>query len=403
MIAFVLVQGAYVQDLVKEKAGLSGEIIITGRERVVDVSQGAAAKGVMPGMSLAHARRICPGAFVFQLEGCQSVALQGRLQEFYSHFTPFLEPYSSREFFLDLGGGSGTMDVAARILKKLVPFFGYRAVLGLASSKLLARAIVLAAGDPRVIKCLKTISLPQGFIFHLETGREEECRQWLPLETLWTMEAGLLEHLTKLGLKTWGEAARVPPERLKSQMGQEAYLFREFCLGRQSPGLVIPPQEIWELALSLEEGIISIAPYLDRLAEELDSFLEKRHLGCLELSLWAVRGKGVEICQKRFFPEPRQGIKLIRTQLELLWEKMPEGLLPQEIKVRAVGLRPLRVEQLRLFNFSLEDRVRKKKLEELLFRLQKDYPARVLGLAKNLGISRREAMLAFYDPWRLSF
>ena len=333
MIAFVLVQGAYVQYLTGEKAGLPDRIIVACGKKVIDFSQRAALEGVRAGMSLAYSRRICPGAFVFQLEAYQAGALQERLQEFFSRFTPFLEAYRPEEFFLDLGGGSGAVDLAAGILRKLVPSFGYRAVIGLASSKLLARALVLAAGDPQVRKHLRIISLPQGVIFHLEAEEEGECRQWLPLETLWTVEAGVREYLQTLGLKTWGEGARIPPERLRAHIGQDAYLFREYCLGRQSPGLVLPPREHWERSLPLEEGTASIAPYLDRLAEELASFLEKRSLGCLELSLRAVKGEGREIRQKRLFSEPRRGVKLIRSQLELLWQKMPKGFLPQEIRI----------------------------------------------------------------------
>lgn len=326
-------------------------------------------------------------------------ALKKSLTFYYQQFTPYLESYSPREFFLDLGREEAAWPIVHKLWKGLIPAYGQRATVALAPSKLLSRAVSLPETKKVPLPELIIEEKPQGALIYLPAHREAAVRCRLPLEVLWPLEPKLRQHLLKLGFKTWGEIAGLSPEKLKIHLGQEAYFAWDLANGRWVNSLTLP-QEGLQLPVYLEGENIDLTSALEKTAETLAQTLQAKWLGCRELTLAGTGQEGTPFAQKRLFPEPCSSRTCLVGEAFRLWQKLGLTAPPKQIHLRADGLEPVAAKQLSLFNSRPPSKVKEEQLSRLLARLRKDYPASFLDRASNWGKSRREQVLAFYDPWR---
>lgn len=331
-------------------------------------------------------------------EQYQAWALQKALVSFYQQFTPYLEAYRPTEFFLDLGREEEARSLARRLWEGLIPAYGQKAVLALAPSKLLARALSLLETRAVLFPELVIEEKPQGLLLFLPAGREEAVRRKLPLEVLWPLEEKFRERLLKMGFQTWGEIAALSPSQLKIHLGPEAYLAWDLAHGRWSNSLRLPPEGL-RVPIYREEEEADLRAALEKGVERLAQALAARWLGCRELILAGKDREGRPFAQKRLFTEPCSSPASLTGETFRLWHKLGLTAPPQEMYLEAGGLEPMTVKQLNLFSRPAA-KIREERLEKLLARLRKDYPAGFLDRASRWGQSRRERMLAFYDPWR---
>jgi DNA polymerase-4 len=196
--------------------GLRGRpVIVCGdpdrRSTVATASYEARAFGVTSGMPTGEARRLCPqGVFVEGDPGkYRSISLY--LLELYKKLTPVVEPFSIDEAFLDLAGTAwgadrSTAERAGRTVQRWVSErLGLSASIGLGPNKLIAK---MAAG----------VEKPAGL-----TLLDEEAfrRRWWPqpVEALWGIGAQTARALERLGVRTVGDLAHQPEERLAAAFG----------------------------------------------------------------------------------------------------------------------------------------------------------------------------------------
>ncbi len=200
-----------------------------GRRGVVTAaSYEARPSGVRAGMSLAEARRRCPGAEFVEGHPARYVALSLQLLDLYLSFTPDVEPFSVDEAFLGLdpkvAGPEAAGAVARRVQEAVQERFELSVSVGAGPNKLVAK-MAAGLGKPRGL----TVLDEEGF-----------CRAFWPLDVqeLWGVGPKLAGRMRSLGIMTVGDLARAPIPSLQSAFGVVGPSLREAARGRDDTPLV---------------------------------------------------------------------------------------------------------------------------------------------------------------------
>jgi DNA polymerase IV len=200
-----------------------------GRRGVVTAaSYEARPSGVRAGMSLAEARRLCPGAEFVEGHPARYVALSLQLLDLYLSFTPDVEPFSVDEAFLGLDPKEETLDqataVARRVQHAVDERFGLGVSVGVGPNKLVAK-MAAGLGKPRGLTALDEESFRRTF--------------WpLGVQELWGVGPKLAGRMRSLGIMTVGDLARAPTPRLKAAFGVVGPSLCEAAWGRDDTPLV---------------------------------------------------------------------------------------------------------------------------------------------------------------------
>jgi len=247
--------------------------------------------------------------------------------------------------------------------------------------------------------------LPQDFYPSIASAREawvawfaSNIWQALPLSGLWPLEAKIIEKLTRLGFRNLGQLALL----------EDDFLIREtknpflplFLKGREGlPGLEVNyPSKFLELFCDLrdpetksEGDRLQLNKALLELAFQLAEQLTLRNEGCLRLRL-VVSHDGEIFDLQRCFSAPQQD-RLSLAETVLLLAEQLEFESFEEVRLEAQELRPAVHKQ-----YSLFAQIGKEMRDPHLAALALRFPGR---LRKGVSLSRREKMLAYWDPWRL--
>ena len=216
-----------------DRPGLRGRAVVVcgdpGRRGVVTAaSYEARPSGVRAGMSLAEARRLCPGAEYVEGHPERYVALSLQLLDLYLSFTPEVEPFSVDEAFLGLGPGIATLEQARgeaqRVQRAVDERFRLGVSVGVGPNKLVAK---MAAG----------LEKPRGLTALDEAGFR---RAFWPLEVqeLWGVGPKLAVRMRSLGIMTVGDLARAPVPSLRGAFGVVGPSLRDAAWGRDETPLV---------------------------------------------------------------------------------------------------------------------------------------------------------------------
>ena len=181
------------------------------RGTVATASYEARAFGVQAGMPTGEARRLCPDGVFLEGQPEKYRAVSVYLLELYKRITPAVEPFSIDEAFLDLAGTAydATIDTVERAARTIQRWsrerLGLSATVGIGPNKLIAK---MASG----------IEKPRGLTRLDETAFRQ--RFWpLPVQALWGIGAQTAVALERFGVKSIGDLARFPEERLAGAFG----------------------------------------------------------------------------------------------------------------------------------------------------------------------------------------
>jgi DNA polymerase-4 len=182
----------------------------TARGVVMSASYEARARGLHSAMPSVRARRVCPEAVFVPPDFDAYRAYSNRFREVLLSITPFVEPLSLDEAFLDVGGATllfGTpLDMASRIRASIRSELSLVASVGVASNKFLA-------------KLASTRAKPDG-VLHVRAGEAAQFLHPLPVDALWGIGEKTAATLARLGVRTVGELARTPPMILERAIGE---------------------------------------------------------------------------------------------------------------------------------------------------------------------------------------
>ena len=147
--------------------------------------------------------------------------LSERVFEIYQRFTPLVEPLSIDEAFLDVTASTrlfgDPVEIARRIKALVVGQTGLTVSAGVAPSKFVA-------------KIASDLEKPDGLTV-VPPGAVRMFLSPLPVERMWGVGRATREVMSRLGIRTFEDLSRMPPETAEHHFGRHGVHMRLLALG----------------------------------------------------------------------------------------------------------------------------------------------------------------------------
>jgi nucleotidyltransferase/DNA polymerase involved in DNA repair len=334
-------------EVLKDPA-LRGKPVAVGspgpRGVVMSASYQARTHGVRSGMPSARARRLCPEALFVTPDFSSYRAYSTRLREVLLSFTPLVEPLSLDEAFLDVSGATTLFgdppEIGRKIRVRVREELDLTCSVGVAANKLLAK---LASAGAK----------PDGLLV-VPAGEVEGFLHPLPVEALWGVGERTHEVLERLGVRTVGELAGIPPRVLHGTLGEQpARHLAELAAGRDERTVVPyePPKQVSHeetFDRDLDEEAQVLREVL-RLAHRVGARLRKEGFRARTVTLKVRLASFTTLTRSRTLPDATDvGADLYRVAGELYGGLPPGRRRIRLLGVAASGLVPAGAEQLAL-------------------------------------------------------
>ncbi|MEV1178791.1 DNA polymerase IV [Nonomuraea sp. NPDC049784] len=301
-----------------------------GRGVVLSATYEARAHGVHSAMPMSRARRLCPQATIIPPSHGKYSEVSKGVMEIFHTITPLVEPIASDEAFLDVGGARRRLGppaaIAAMIREQVLDRYGITCSVGVASSKFVAK---LASKQCK----------PDGLLV-VPAGQVVDFLHPLPVSALWGVGERTEQSLVRLGIRTVGDLARVPPATLQRELGQAVGgHLAALAWGRDERAVTshVPDKSIGNeetFASDVDDPEV-IKRELLRLSERVAARMRKGgHVG-RTVSVKLRRADFTTINRSRTLREPTDVAQVIYTTACELFEAA--GL--QRVRLRLVGVR----------------------------------------------------------------
>ena len=197
----------------RDKPELKGKAVVIGMgaRGVVSAANYEARKfGIHSAMPVGRARRLAPHAIFLPVDMARYQEVSEHVMEIFHSFTPWVEPISLDEAFLDVTGsqkllGTGR-EIAVAIRKKVEEQEGITCSVGIAPSKFIAK---LASANCK----------PNGML-EITSDRILTFLHPLPIQAMWGVGPKTAEVLERLGLRTIEDIAKLPRATLIRALGE---------------------------------------------------------------------------------------------------------------------------------------------------------------------------------------
>ena len=305
---------------------------------VIAATRRARTKGIRPGLSLAQARTILPKLIARGRDTeCERTA-QEALFEVAETFSPRVEDAGEGVVYVDIAGMTRHYDSdldLAKAAMRAADGVGLPARVGIAASKLAARVAAELPKSPTVV----------------DPGSESDFLAPLPLTRL-SPQLDAASTLTRWGLSSIGELARLPESEVAARLGE---LGRELHYAARGidPRPLIPrplPPDFRE-GMELEWPLVALDPFLfiaNSALERLSTRMEMQGFACKRLELTMNLEPDGYAARAIELPAPTRDVKTMLTLLRLDLEKAPPGAPVTGFTIVAHPDRPRRA-QLSLF------------------------------------------------------
>lgn len=197
----------------RDNPELKGKAVVIGMgvRGVVSAANYEARKfGIHSAMPVARARRLAPHAIFLPVDMPRYQEVSTHIKEIFESFTPWVEPISLDEAFLDVSGVQRLLgsprEIATAIRAKIEAQEGITCSVGIAPSKFIAK---LASQQCK----------PNGML-EITADRILTFLHPLPIQAMWGVGAKTAETLEKLGLRTIEDIAHLPRATLIRALGQ---------------------------------------------------------------------------------------------------------------------------------------------------------------------------------------
>ncbi len=204
---------ASVEEL--DNPSLRGKPVIVGAKPedgrgVVSAANYIARKfGVHSAQPVGEAYKLCPHGFFIYPRFARYKELSDKVFEILRSVSPYVEPLSIDEAFVDLTGTQrllgNPIETARNVKKRILETTGLVASIGLAPNKFLAK---IASDHDK----------PDGFVI-IEKDKVREFLDKLPIRDLWGVGPSTQKTLENIGICTVKELAQMPIEFLKRRLG----------------------------------------------------------------------------------------------------------------------------------------------------------------------------------------
>ena len=195
---------------------------LSSRGVVATASYEARAFGVHSAMSMAKARELCPDGIYVKPRFAQYQAVSAQIHEIMQRYTPYIEPLSLDEAFLEMTGFTtgfaSPYELAKQIKADILTATNLVASVGMAPNKFLAKL----ASDLRKPNGLMVIAY----------GKEAAVLAPLPITRLWGIGRQTAKRLRDAGFQKIGDIAALPDSKpLQPLLGKQAERIYEMAKG----------------------------------------------------------------------------------------------------------------------------------------------------------------------------
>jgi len=216
---------------------LAGRPVIVGgdaasRSVVSAASYEARRFGVHSAMPMSQAQRLCPEAIVRPVRMERYREVSQEIRGIFERYTPFIEPISIDEAFLDVSGScwmwQGPEETGRAIKRDIRGETGLTASLGIAPNKFLA-------------KLASDLEKPDGLVYITEENKQVILDP-LPIRSIWGIGPKAEATLHRHGIFTIAELRRQSALFLRSFLGDTADDLLRFSCGIDDAPVVGPSQ-----------------------------------------------------------------------------------------------------------------------------------------------------------------
>lgn len=166
---------------------------------VATASYEARKYGVHSAMPITQARLCCPEGIFRRPRMDVYREVSAQINQIFTHYTPFVEPLSLDEAFLDISGMeklySRPYDIGMAIKKEILAEAGLKASVGIAPNKFLA-------------KIASDLQKPDALLV-IPYGKEKEFLRSLPIQRLWGVGQKMEEKLRHAGFSSIGDIQKL--------------------------------------------------------------------------------------------------------------------------------------------------------------------------------------------------
>jgi DNA polymerase-4 len=202
---------------------LRGQPVVVGgagpRGVVAAASYEARAYGIHSAMPSVQAKRRCPHAVFLPGDHRHYAEVSESVMTILRGYTPLVEPLSLDEAFLDVTGARRVhgepVPIAHEVRARVQDAEALACSVGVAPNKFLAK---LASQEAKPRPSLDGPRPGEG-VTVVVPGRELDFLHPLPVERLWGVGPATLARLSRLGVGTVGELARLPEAALVASLG----------------------------------------------------------------------------------------------------------------------------------------------------------------------------------------
>ena len=199
----------------RDNPELKGKAVVIGMgaRGVVSAANYEARKfGIHSAMPVGRARRLAPHAIFLPVDMPRYQEVSSNVMEIFESFTPWVEPISLDEAFLDVSGVERLLgtprEIAIAIRAKIAAQEGITCSVGIAPSKFIAK---LASQNCK----------PNGML-EITADRILTFLHPLPIQAMWGVGPKTAETLQRLGLRTIEDIAHLPRTTLIRALGESA-------------------------------------------------------------------------------------------------------------------------------------------------------------------------------------
>ena len=195
-----------------DEPSLRGKPVVVGagiRGVVLSANYAARKFGIRAAMPVGRAKRMAPNAIFVTPDHHRYSEISAKVMKIFESFTPFVEPLSLDEAFMDVTGAQRLLgtprEIGQAIRKRVHDECGITCSVGIASNKFIAK---LASGHCK----------PNGLL-EIPDDRVISFLHPLPVSDLWGVGPKTAEQLQRLGLNQISDIANTPLDTLKRALG----------------------------------------------------------------------------------------------------------------------------------------------------------------------------------------
>ena len=311
---------------------LRGKPVVVGagiRGVVLSANYAARKFGIRAAMPVGRAKRMAPNAIFVSPDHHRYAEISAKVMEIFESFTPFVEPLSLDEAFMDVTGAQKLLgtprEIGQAIRKRVHQECGITCSVGIASNKFIAK---LASGHCK----------PNGLL-EIPDDRVISFLHPLPVSDLWGVGPKTAEQLQRLGLRQISDIANTPLETLKRALGDATgeHLY-ELSWGRDLRTVVVddPEQSIGAnetFSYDIDDPETILREYL-KLTERASTRLRNRNLYAKTISITVRFADFKTITRSKTLPLPISSTHEIYQVVKDLYE----ALKLDRARLRLVGV-----------------------------------------------------------------